>query len=138
MKNKVAIFALCALTLMSCERKETEHKRTETHTQSSESSLRDTDNTARNVRDREFDTPTSGDQSESELDRTITQNIRKALMDKDNLSTNAKNVKIITRNSVVILRGVVETPQEKAFIHDAAKNTKNVKSVENNLEVNKS
>src|SRR4029450_2047925 len=54
------------------------------------------DNTGRNVRDRSDATKTPEDQSENEADRTITQSIRKAINSDDSLSTNAKNVKIIT------------------------------------------
>lgn len=50
----------------------------------------------RNVRDADGTTKTPGDQSESETDRTITQNVRQAVTADDSISTNGKNVKIIT------------------------------------------
>ena len=65
------------------------------------------DNTGRNVRDRSGATLTPGDQSESEADRTLTQQIRRAVVADDSLSTNAHNIKIITINGVVTLRGPV-------------------------------
>lgn len=95
------------------------------------------DNTGRNVRDRSNQSLTSGDQSENETDRTITQNIRRALMDDDSLSTNAKNIKIITINGVVTLRGPVNTDREKNEIAKKAKAVNGVKSVDNQLEVNR-
>ena len=41
------------------------------------------------------------DQSENEADRTLTQRIRQSVVDDDSLSTNAKNVKIISQNGAV-------------------------------------
>ena len=93
------------------------------------------DNTGRNVRDRGGETKTPGDQSESEADRAITQNIRKALTEDDSLSTNAKNVKIITADGVVTLRGPVNSQKEKAEIEAKAKQVAGVKNVDNQLEV---
>jgi hyperosmotically inducible periplasmic protein len=93
------------------------------------------DNTGRNVRDRGGETKTPGDQSESEADRTITQNIRKALTADDSLSTNAKNVKIISNDGVVTLRGPVNSQKEKADIEAKAKQVAGVKNVDNQLEV---
>lgn len=94
-----------------------------------------TDNTGRNARDRSGQTMTSGDQSESEIDRTVTQKIRQLLMDDDALSTNAKNVKIITVNGVVTLRGVVNSDREKNEVGRKAKDVSGVKNVDNQLEV---
>ena len=54
------------------------------------------DNTGRNVRDRSGDTVTPGDQSNEKADLHLTQEIRQAVMADKSLSTNAKNVKIIT------------------------------------------
>jgi osmotically-inducible protein OsmY len=95
----------------------------------------DADNTGRNARDADGTTLTPLDQGESEADRTITQNIRKAVVDHDGLSTNAKNVKIITQNGVVTLRGPVKSPEEKAAIASVAQKTGGVKRVENQLEI---
>ena len=53
------------------------------------------------------------DQGGSEADTAITQQIRKAVVAQDNLSTDAKNVKIITRDGVVTLRGPVASAKEK-------------------------
>ena len=93
------------------------------------------DNTGRNVRDRNDATKTAEDQSENEADRTITQNIRKAITSDDSLSTNAKNVKIITNDGTVTLRGPVKNEQEKTAIEAKAKQVAGVKSVDNQLEI---
>jgi len=93
------------------------------------------DNTGRNVRDRDGATKTPTDQSEKEADRTITQNIRQALTADDALSTNAKNVKIITNDGMVTLRGPVNSEKEKAEIEAKAKRVAGVKRVDNQLEI---
>ena len=93
------------------------------------------DNTGPNVRDRGGETKTPGDQSENEADRTITQNIRQALTGDDSLSTNAKNVKIITNDGTVTLRGPVKSEKEKTEIEAKAKQVAGVKRVDNQLEV---
>ena len=93
------------------------------------------DNSAKNVRDRDDATKTSGDQSESEADRTISQNIRQAINADDSLSTNGKNVKIITAEGVVTLRGPVKDETEKTNIVAKAQQIAGVKSVENQLEI---
>ena len=95
----------------------------------------DADNTDRNDRDRKGDTLTPLDQGKSEADRTITQTIRKAVVDNDNLSTNAHNVKIITVDGAVTLRGPVKTTEEKATVEALAQKASGVKSVDNQLEV---
>jgi hyperosmotically inducible protein len=99
------------------------------------SSAVEPDNTGRNVRDRNEQTKTAGDQSENEADRTITQNIRKAITADDSLSTNAKNVKIITNDGTVTLRGPVKSEKEKADIEAKAKQVAGVKKVDNQLEI---
>jgi osmotically-inducible protein OsmY len=95
----------------------------------------DADNTKRNARDADGHTLTPLDQGESEADRTITQQIRKEVVASDRLSTNAKNVKIITQNGVVTLRGPVKSPEEKAAIASVATKTSGVKRVDNQLEI---
>jgi osmotically-inducible protein OsmY len=93
------------------------------------------DNTGRNVRDRGGLTLTPGDQSESEADRTVTQEIRKAVVADDSLSTLAKNIKIITVDGVVTLRGPVQSPQEKEIIQTKAQQIAGIDKIDNQLEV---
>lgn len=92
------------------------------------------DNTKKNERDR-GETLTPMDQAENDADRTITQRVRQAVVGKDGLSTNAKNVKIITANGVVTLRGPVQTTSEKADIASIAQGTDGVTRVDNQLEI---
>jgi hyperosmotically inducible periplasmic protein len=93
------------------------------------------DNTGRNVRDRGGLTLTPGDQSESEADRTLTQEIRKAVVADDSLSTLAKNIKIITVDGVVTLRGPVQSPREKETIGTKAQQIAGIDKIDNQLEV---
>lgn len=93
------------------------------------------DNSGRNERDRNDATKTSGDQSESEADRTISKNIRQAVVADDSVSTNGKNVKIITVDGTVTLRGPVKSEQEKTNIGAKAQQVAGVKRVDNQLEI---
>ena len=93
------------------------------------------DNTANNARDRSGQTLTPGDQAENEADRTITQRVRQALLDDDSFSTNAKNIKIITSNGIITLRGTVNSEREKAEIGRKARAISGVRNVDNQLEI---
>jgi osmotically-inducible protein OsmY len=93
------------------------------------------DNSGKNVRDRQGSSKTPGDQSNSKADVAITQAIRKAVVADKALSTKAHNVKIITADGVVTLRGPVNSAEEKDKIAAKAKSVAGVKSVENKLEI---
>ena len=93
------------------------------------------DNTAKNERDRSGETQTSGDQSNSSADLKITQAIRQALMKDGELSTTAKNIKVITANGEVTLRGPVKTAQEKAKIDQLAKSAAGGAQIDDQLDV---
>lgn len=99
-------------------------------------SVPDADNTARNRRDATQDTKTSLDQSESGRHVQITADIRRAIMDDDNMSMNAQNCKIITDASgMVTLRGPVESQAEKDAIDAKARAIAGATKVDNQLEV---
>jgi hyperosmotically inducible periplasmic protein len=80
---------------------------------------------------------TAQDQPENESDREITQRVRTAVGSKDGLSINARNVKIITSNGRVTLRGPVASDKERVDVAAAAQQTAGVTGVDNQLEVNK-
>ena len=80
----------------------------------------DADDTALNQRDRSGESSTSGDQSNDSADLKITQAIRQALVKDGELSTTAKNIKVITANGQVTLRGPVNNAQEKAKVSQIA------------------
>ena len=94
-----------------------------------------TDNTKINQRDQNTAALTPTDQGENSIDRTITQKIRQGVMNDDALSMTAKNVKIITTNSVVTLRGPVKNDKERSDIVTIASGTDGVKRVDNQLEI---
>jgi osmotically-inducible protein OsmY len=96
------------------------------------------DNTATNERDRSGETQTSGDQSNSSADLKITQNIRRALMKDRELSMTAKNIKVITANGQVTLRGPVKTAQEKTKIDHLARSAAGGAEINDQLEVKES
>ena len=92
-------------------------------------------NTALNERDRSGETQTSGDQSNSSADLKTTQAIRQSLMKDSELSTTAKNIKIITDNGRVTLRGPVKNAQEKAKIDQLAKSAAGGAKIDDQLDV---
>ena len=96
------------------------------------------DNTATNERDRSGETKTPGDQSNSSADLKVTQAIRQALMKNSELSTTAKNIKIITANGQVTLRGPVKTAQEKARVDQIAKSAAGGAQIDDQLDVKES
>ncbi len=96
---------------------------------------KDADNSAKNERDRDQKTLTPGDQSGTEEDRKLTQAIRQAVMKDDSLTMTAKNVKIITAQGKVTLRGPVNSAEEKTKINDLAKAAAGQMPVDNQLEV---
>jgi hyperosmotically inducible protein len=93
------------------------------------------DNTGKNKRDRSGETQTSGDQSNNPQDIKISAAIRKAVVSDKSLSATAKNIKIITANEVVTLRGPVNTADEKTKIEQLAQSAAGNAKVDNQLEV---
>ena len=93
------------------------------------------DNTAVNDRDREGGTLTPEDQGNNASDLATTQRVRQAIMDADALTMSEKNVKVITVNGAVTLRGPVESEASKTKIAALAKDAVGVQSVDNQLEV---
>ena len=93
------------------------------------------ENTEINVRDKGNTTLTPKDQKENESDIKITADIRQAIIKDKSLSVNAQNVKIITLNGVVTLRGPVETKKESKKLRKIAKHTPGVLKIDNQLEI---
>lgn len=91
-------------------------------------------NTAMNARDRDPGEKTPLDQNENQKDIDITASIRKRVVAED-LSVEAQNVKIITQDGKVTLRGPVATDEEKQKIEDIARDVAGADMVDNMLEV---
>lgn len=95
----------------------------------------DADNTARNVRDRGSRTLTPLDQGNSKADVDTTAQIRKGIIAMKHMSVNARNVKIITADGRVTLRGPVSTAEEKVHIGEIAASIARLENVDNQIEV---
>ena len=92
------------------------------------------DNTARNVRDRKNSTLTPLDQGNNKADLDTTAQIRKQIIATKDMSVNARNVKIITVDGRVTLRGPVKTAEEKRLIGEIAERIARAENVDNQLE----
>jgi len=90
------------------------------------------DNSARNKDDK---AATPMNQGNSKADIATTAQIRREVMALDDLSLTAKNVKIITNEGKVTLRGPVNTAAEKQSICDIADRIAKAEHVDNQLEV---
>jgi osmotically-inducible protein OsmY len=78
------------------------------------------DNTSTNQRDRNASEPTADQQKENHSDREITQQIRQSIVKDKSLSTYAHNIKIVTQNGQVTLKGPVQSEDEKRAIETKA------------------
>ncbi len=93
------------------------------------------DDTLNNVRGRNLNELTPINQSNDLNDMAITQDIRKMLMKEKNLSMDAKNIKVITRDRVATLRGPVDSIGEKAAVEQIANVVAGIGKVNNQIEV---
>jgi hyperosmotically inducible periplasmic protein len=80
-------------------------------------------------------TQTADNQSNAKADRDITAKVRKEIMADKDLSTYAHNVKVITTNGAVTLKGPVKTEDEKAKVAELAANVVPAEKVTNELTV---
>jgi hyperosmotically inducible periplasmic protein len=92
------------------------------------------DNTAVNERDKATASKTPLDQNENQKDIDVTANIRKRVVD-TKLSMNATNVKIITQDGKVTLRGPVKSDAEKKQIETIANDVAGAGNVDSQLEI---
>lgn len=80
-------------------------------------------------------TETADNQANAKSDRLTTQKIRKAIMADKTLSTYAHNVKIITVDGAVTLKGPVQTEDEKQKVATEAASVVSPDKVTNELTV---
>jgi hyperosmotically inducible protein len=78
------------------------------------------DNTKVNERDKSSSEPTADQQKDNRSDRGITQQIRQSVMKDKSLSTYAHNVKIISQDGMVTLKGPVRSDDEKRSVEAKA------------------
>jgi len=93
------------------------------------------DNTKVNKRDQDQSRPTAGQQKENPSDREITRLIRRSITEDKDLSTYARNVKIITQNGNVTLRGPVRSEEEKKTIEAKANQVAGTGHVKSEIEL---
>jgi osmotically-inducible protein OsmY len=93
------------------------------------------DNTKVNERDRNSAEATADQQKENRSDLDITQQVRKAIMNDKSLSAYAHNVKVITQNGMVTLKGPVRSEDEKQAISAKAEEVAGAGKVTNQLDV---
>lgn len=90
------------------------------------------DNTRKN---KDQTNPTADQQKSNASDRATTQKIRKAVHDDASLSSYAHNVKIITQDGKVTLRGPVRSEDEKSNLEAKAAEVAGKDNVIDQLEV---
>jgi hyperosmotically inducible protein len=93
------------------------------------------DNTQVNKQDQNSGQPTADQQSNTRSDREITQQIRQSIVKDKALSSYAHNVKVITQNGQVTLRGPVQSEDEKQAIESKASAVAGDGKVTNDLSV---
>jgi osmotically-inducible protein OsmY len=93
------------------------------------------DNTGRNERDAAGNTKTPIDQDENQADVTTTAEIRKLITGDSSMSINARNVKIVTSQGKVTLRGPVDSATEKEAVEKFARDVAGETNVTSEIEV---
>jgi hyperosmotically inducible periplasmic protein len=93
------------------------------------------DNTKINQRDESVLELTAQQQGLNKADVQITQEIRKRIVEDTSLSTYAHNIKVITKNGTVTLRGPVNSQGEKDKIEASAIRVAGVNSVSSEMQV---
>jgi len=138
MKSKLLFLLFAATSVVGCQQENTAPGPTvtaakpNTTTYSPEPARKD--NTAINERDRTPAAKSPIDQNENQKDIDTTASIRKRVVDTD-MSTNAKNSKIITQDGKVTLRGPVSSEDEKNQIEKIASDVAGAGNVDNQLEI---
>ena len=93
------------------------------------------DNTKTNQGDANKGATTADQQKINAADRSITKEIRSSIMKDKSLSTYAHNIKIITQDGKVTLRGPVRSRDEKSNLQAKAAEVAGRDNVTNQLEI---
>src|SRR5450432_258916 len=104
--RSITVIAITCAALAACDKAPTDTTQTPGATVTAATAA---DNTKVNDRDKDGLTTTPFDQKNNAADTQITAAVRRLLMADDTLSTDAKNVKVITQDANVVLRGPVKT-----------------------------
>jgi len=78
------------------------------------------DNTKVNQRDKSASEVTADQQKMNPTDRDLTKKIRRSIMDDKSLSSYAHNIKVISQNGTVTLKGPVKSEDEKKAVMEKA------------------
>jgi len=78
---------------------------------------------------------TADQQNQNKADLETTRQIRQLLTKDKQLSTYAKNIKIVTQNGSVTLSGPVRTDEEKKFVEKSATDVAGVGHVKSELQI---
>ncbi len=78
------------------------------------------DNTKVNKRDKSASEVTADQQKMNPTDRDLTKKIRRSIMDDKSLSSYAHNIKVISQNGTVTLKGPVKSEDEKKAVMEKA------------------
>lgn len=132
-KTTVAVVAAAALAVAACS----DERRAEVgDVGANRVAANDADNTGRNERDRDDRTVTPMDQSNSATDIDLTQRIRQGITSNDAMSVEARNVKVVSQNGAVTLRGPVDSQAEKDAIESVARSA-GAARIDNQLEIDR-
>jgi hyperosmotically inducible protein len=131
--RRIVLTALCVLAIAGCAESAGRSGGNPAPTGTSPA-IADRDNTGINERDRSGATKTPIDQNENKKDIDISAQIRKRVVD-TKMSIDAQNVKIITQNGKVTLRGPVKSQDEKMKIEQIANDVAGAQNVDNQLEI---
>jgi osmotically-inducible protein OsmY len=137
---KMALFlVICGIGLAGCDKSETSQTTTPAAPTVSTSDAAPTattqpDNTGVNTRDRSNDAVTAASQGQGKSDVDVTADIRRRIM-AGHMSVNAENVKVVSQNGKVTLRGPVDTQSEKDSIGQMATDVVGANNVDNQLDI---
>jgi hyperosmotically inducible protein len=98
-------------------------------------SAQQADNTKNNQGDANASAATADKSAQNPADRELTHKIRKSIMQDKSLSTYAHNIKVVTQDGKVTLKGPVRSEDEKTNIQAKAVAVAGADNVSNQLEV---
>lgn len=133
----LTLAALAALFAVGCDQSMTAPSTTPLPTEATNDPVQPTapDNTSVNERDASGATKTPIDQDENSADVKTTADIRSRITGDSSMSINAHNVKIVTSQGKVTLRGPVDSAAEKDAIDKIARDVAGADNVDNQIEV---
>jgi hyperosmotically inducible protein len=136
MKSILAVAAIALAGLTGCDNsKRIGPSSTSPAPSSTSGRTSEPDNTAVNERDRDADTKTPIDQNENQKDISTTAEIRKRVLATKDMSVDGRNVKIITAEGKVTLRGPVASDDERKAIDKIAREVAGDANVDNQIEI---